>query len=77
MLQRVAHPSLFAVQGPVRVTSVQGDVISASFVHACVASGLPAIADFNGPERTGAGFYQFMIRDVSPIKKERNKNIDR
>ena len=57
------NSSLHGTNGPVRVTSVSSDTISTSFVKACVAAGHASIADFNGLERTGAGFYQFMIRD--------------
>ena len=39
------------VGGPVKVSSVQPDVISAAFVAACVAAGQPANPDFNGDAR--------------------------
>ncbi|KAL3932765.1 MAG: hypothetical protein SGPRY_000569 [Prymnesium sp.] len=48
--------------GPVSVSDVYIDNISRAFVESCVASGLPLNQDFNGPERVGAGPYQFLIR---------------
>jgi hypothetical protein len=51
--------------GPVTVTSVPSDNISRAFVESCRTAGLRPNADFNGHgSRDGAGYYQFMIRDL-------------
>ena len=59
--------------GPVQISSVEPDVISAAFVAASVAAGQPQNDDFNGASREGAGLYQFMIRDGSPRTSGSNR----
>ena len=49
--------------GPVSVTSVRTDNISRAFVESARAAGHRPNDDFNGADRDGAGYYQFMIRD--------------
>ena len=63
--------------GPVQISSVDPDVISAAFVAASVAAGQPQNDDFNGASREGAGLYQFMIRDGSPRTSGSNRQAGR
>jgi choline dehydrogenase-like flavoprotein len=50
--------------GPLRVSDTcSRNAIQQLFLEAAMAHGLPANADFNGPEQEGVGWYQFTCRD--------------
>lgn len=51
--------ALHAIGGPLNVTEVRSpNRFAHLFVEAAMHAGLPANADFNGPEQEGVGFYQ-------------------
>ncbi|HEV7349212.1 GMC family oxidoreductase [Telluribacter sp.] len=51
--------------GPLNITHAQRfrTPVADAFVEACVQRGLPANPDFNGAEQTGAGLFQFTIKN--------------
>ncbi len=51
--------------GPLNVTFAQKfqTPFARAFVDACGESGIPFTADYNGAKQTGAGFFQFTIKD--------------
>jgi len=71
MDQERGASDLHGTGGPVRVSNLVVDELSQAFIDACVANGLPRIADFNAGDNEGVGGYQIVTRNGQRASTDR------